>query len=121
MSTEEKIEIMQAYLDGKTIQVENEDGWVDIKDHEPLWTWQTNRYRIKPSARPYTMAEMNKAALKHGGYIYQQEESVWLVGGIRVNGVISSDDSTYFTYNELAELDYRWLDDDSPCGVMEEE
>lgn len=46
---EEKIEVMQAFLDGKTIQ-DNIDGeWADwISDKTPDFQWDKYDYRIKP-------------------------------------------------------------------------
>lgn len=50
-STTQKIEIMQAFLAGRTIQmsaVSNLDSkWLDVR-HEPSWNWWANNYRIKP-------------------------------------------------------------------------
>jgi len=49
MNTKEKIAVMQAWLDGKEIQVKGyRDGiWYGIAG-EPNWTWGDNIYRIKP-------------------------------------------------------------------------
>ena len=50
MTTEEKIEVMQAYVDGKKIEInkylDNHKHWIDIK--EPTWNWGINNYRVKP-------------------------------------------------------------------------
>lgn len=54
--TKKMIEVMQAYLDGKTIQVAyaNKNKWSDI-DQEELPTWQFGdfQYRIKPEPREW--------------------------------------------------------------------
>ena len=52
MNTKEKIEIMQAYLDGKTIQCSyrNVDAWGDITQ-EPGWAFENFDYRIKPKQK----------------------------------------------------------------------
>lgn len=49
MNTKEKIAVMQAWLDGKKIQVDsNYVGiWYEIVG-EPRWNWISNTYRIKP-------------------------------------------------------------------------
>lgn len=56
MNTKEKIEVMQAWLDGKTIQLKTKGhrewtDWVfrgaDDTD-EPSWRWDEYDYRIKP-------------------------------------------------------------------------
>jgi hypothetical protein len=46
MTTEEKIEIMQAYTAGETIQVFDKV-WMDCKI-SPVWDWFNFKYRIKP-------------------------------------------------------------------------
>lgn len=59
MTTQEKIEVMQAYEDGKTIQSYDleQDKWVNC--HNPTWNWDTLDYRIKPESkyRPYKDTE----------------------------------------------------------------
>ena len=52
MTTREKMEIMQAYLDGKAIQMKfsnspDEEPWHDC-DSEPVWDWLVWDYRIRP-------------------------------------------------------------------------
>jgi len=49
MNTKEKIEVMQAYLDGKTIETEYMDGvWCNWNSSsEPSWCWLSSKYRIK--------------------------------------------------------------------------
>lgn len=52
-TTEQMIEVMQAFADGKTIQyrLRNKEGnWWDIK--EPMWAWDTSDYRVKPEVNP---------------------------------------------------------------------
>ena len=60
MNTKEKIEVMQAYEEGKTIQVYDLERheWMDC--HSPAWNWLGFDYRIKPSTnawRPYDSTE----------------------------------------------------------------
>lgn len=61
-TTKEKIEVMQAYVDGKQIQVWlSTTGWTDIV-REPCWEWSDCDYRIKPEPkeptyRPYESVE----------------------------------------------------------------
>lgn len=43
--TEERIKVMQAYVDGKEIQCRDDDKWVDVKS--PDWI-ECIAYRIKP-------------------------------------------------------------------------
>lgn len=64
MTTEEKIKVMQAYVDGKQIQTRAalfKGNWVDV-NIEPSWDWALNDYRIKPEVkkptyRPYKDTE----------------------------------------------------------------
>ena len=59
MTTKEKIEVMQAYLDGKQIQSKAkrpryrvEGGWADWTSHkQPVWDFWSCEYRIKPEPR----------------------------------------------------------------------
>lgn len=52
MNTEEKIEVMQAWVDGETIQVKD---CLDVewRDSDPGWNWVDYDYRVKP--RPFEM------------------------------------------------------------------
>lgn len=46
-TTKEKIAVMQAYDDGKYVQVKTTDGmWIDAP--VPNWNWMACEYRIKP-------------------------------------------------------------------------
>lgn len=55
MNTKGKIEVMQAYLDGKTIQrcsrfITRE--WADwTYGYEPVWDFNTFHYRVKPNEK----------------------------------------------------------------------
>ena len=53
MTTEDKIAVMQAHLDGKTIECKphNETKWVTAH-FEPYWNWEYMEYRIKPEGKP---------------------------------------------------------------------
>lgn len=54
MNTEEKIEIMQAYLRGEAIEVSFKEAKNDIwiANCEPQWNWEKYIYRIKPATKP---------------------------------------------------------------------
>ena len=59
MDTQEKIKVMQAYVDGKTIQwkAPNYDPeWADANSI-PIWNWHECQYRIKPTRQPLTAAD----------------------------------------------------------------
>lgn len=54
MNTQEKIQIMQAFVEGKTIEAKdskltNSKFYAPLSsDREPLWNWESFDYRIKP-------------------------------------------------------------------------
>ena len=52
-STAEKIAIMQAFLDGKKIEVRTspDRGWREIDTVNPHWDWYGQDYRIKPEPK----------------------------------------------------------------------
>lgn len=49
MNTKEKIKIMQAFEDGKTIEIYERiyARWSDLSVEEPYWNWGASDYRIK--------------------------------------------------------------------------
>ena len=51
MNTKEKIEIMQAWLDGKPIQCCSDGSRWETLTEEPLWDFMSNEYRIKPKQK----------------------------------------------------------------------
>ena len=60
MDTKQVIAVMQAYVDGKEIQVrerfthKREDaGWADMIPHIPRWDWNSCEYRVKPQVHEY--------------------------------------------------------------------
>lgn len=70
-TTEEKIAVMQAYAEGKTIQERylNRE-WVDSQS--PVWDWTMYSYRVKQESklRKYNNAvELLEAIKEHGHYV----------------------------------------------------
>lgn len=62
MTTQEKIEVMKAYEEGKKIETRNvgEKEWIDWTiPVAPPWNWRDYEYRIKPESkyRPYKDTE----------------------------------------------------------------
>lgn len=45
--TKKAIEVMQAFVDGKTVQVSAAAGWESTPT--PCWSWDICEYRIKPA------------------------------------------------------------------------
>lgn len=127
MTIKEKIAVMQAYAEGKEIEMCSTDAnsvkkWV--KDCCPIWNWQYYDYRVKPaiSLRPYIFEELKaemakgKIAVKELGYRriftilqvkYDVDKKCEIIQLTNFNGI---------TYEQLLK-NYVWLDD-SPCGVL---
>ena len=120
MSTtiEEKIAIMQAFANGKKIEIYNKrlKKWHEIED--PKWDWLDSEYRIKkvPEYRPYTFDELANAIAEKGGYVIEKESGI--ISFIRnlypVGSPISIKDGRCGFETLLN--NYTWLDW-SPCGI----
>lgn len=126
MTTKEKIAVMQAWEDGKIIQVanQNQSDWTDMDNNivNPMWNWQIMKYRIKPEPklRPYKNAkEFLHAQKEHGMYVIFSNLSEYILAipnCIDNESVIVEDEE--YTYKQC--LDSLKWQDDSPCGIMEE-
>lgn len=134
MTTQEKIEVMKAYEDGKTIQSYDleQDKWVNCQN--PTWNWLGFDYRIKPEPtyRPYKdIDEMIEDFRKKVGMGYPKLflPSVWVK---RKDGGDFAKLITEFGYScvwlscsdigtpmEKLFDDFTYLDG-SPCGIKEE-
>lgn len=137
MTTKDKIEIMKAYTDGKTIESrKHNDKFENIPWHEsekPEWIWGVFEYRIKPEPtyRPYknleelltdfcVKNENEKIASIFGGLWLKDKETgaEYLVNAL--NGVGSLDikiSETWFTYKQAFEK-FVYLND-TPFGIKE--
>lgn len=125
MKTKEKIAIMQAFADGKPIQYKFKDNptnkWMDFSECvEPSWNWDLVDFRVKPEpkVRPYTFEEMCEAVSKHGALVRTKDKAVYTVIYFDEEIVSYLHDITE-TYAEFMSKNV-WLDDNSPCGVVEE-
>lgn len=87
MTTEEKIEVMQAFTEGKTIQAKEVNGndWYVCNACDIAWDWPNYEYRVKPEPtyRPYKNLEEFKKDIvrKYGGSNFEQiieNKSIWL-------------------------------------------
>ena len=131
MTTEEKVEVMQASLEGKPIQQKdyNSDEWKDCD--VPLWDWLRKDYRIKTNTthHPYKSTEemvedfIERYNIRLGSvampFIWAKEKegkSVSLITNFRYDTVRFG--NTAYTMNDLFEL-FTYLDG-SPCGKKEE-
>ena len=111
--TKEAIRIMQAFVDGKEVDVQRLlDGSVWMPAGAPCWDWLNGNYRIKPTAtlRPWTADEVPLGAWMRfkrnpqdrvllGWVSVQADRDLWL------------DEREYSTDGGKT-----WL----PCGVLEE-
>jgi len=111
--TIEAIRIMQAFVDGKDLEVLGPVGkWEPV--HFPRWGWDDTKYRIKPTAtlRPWTADEVPL-----GAWIRRKDA---LRDGRRVLICETYDESVRSTWIVTTEHSIdggkTWL----PCGVMEE-
>lgn len=126
MKTKEKIAIMQAYEDGKTIQYKEKDSskWCEWlhRNKEPNWNWDLYDYRIKPESklRPYTYEELVEEIKKHkNGYLIWGTRIVSLGGFTKKTiGLVGERGMSTLPYDNLIYL--KWLDDGTPCGILEE-
>lgn len=77
MSTAEKIKVMQAYLEGKQLQVkfQNQTSWQNHADVEPFWEWGVYDYRIKPSSRFKVFVSIDGANWLPGGHFHLKDDA----------------------------------------------
>lgn len=116
--TTKAIKVMQAYLDGKTIQMRGTASeWIDCSG-APAWDFFRYNYRIKPEStyRPYkNKHEMDAAVNEHGYYVVGINSKCigiiinWNDNAVEISG-----------YGTMSYIDFlknkRWLYG-SPCGV----
>lgn len=128
MEIKEQIAVMQAFAEGKEIEVRplhsTENDWVT--GLTPVWNWTAFEYRIKPESkhRPYTFEEL-QAEMAKGKIAVKRKVRKSIFTIIRVCEDYSDDGKIQLSANlgisyETFLNDYTWLDG-SPCGVIEEE
>ena len=115
MNTKQKMEVMQAYLDGRPIEVNLGDGWeLWLPLSEPIWTWGTNEYRIAktPDSIDWNhVAERFKyMARDKDGRVYLYTHKPWAgnsgwASNMTYSGVIYAD-----VYSSLKVGDVDWQD-----------
>lgn len=127
MDTQEQIKVMQAFADGKEVQMRAKNssfGWNAIIDKQyNAWDWSRYDYRIKPLPvlREYDNKEEFFEALKlHGPYI-KLKDGIEHSFPQRVYDHSISWNSTYGEPIDVhfANLlkDFCWQDG-SPCGII---
>ena len=111
--TKEAIRIMQAFVDGKEVEVMGllkTSFWLSAET--PCWDWNTSTYRIKPTAtlRPWTADEVPLGAIMR----HKTDVSYRSLIGSTSN---KSARSEWFQDREHStDGGKTWL----PCGVVEE-
>ena len=134
MTTQEKIEVMKAYAEGKEIQTrcKTDMEWADwVVRGEPKWNWEELDYRIKPEStyRPYKDTEemiedfkkrFNVEVPPHAMPMiwveYKTLKERKLITGFKDKVVVII--ASVWGMDDLFE-DYTYLDG-SPCGMKEE-
>lgn len=137
MTTKEKIEIMNAFLEGKAIQWKSY--WSDWKDWkgknlaEPDWAWNAIEYRIKPEEKyiPYeNTLEMVKDYCKRIDHILvgssmpiiwikdKNKKGAYLISAFHEKGVSFFNNQFGADLKELFN-NYTYIDE-SPIGKKDE-
>lgn len=129
MNIHEQIEILQAYRDGKIIQLKNNDCWIDLEPSQtPNFNFGLGVYRIKPKQiRPYKLDELIQAIKIHGLLFYdKKEETYHTISQFNYSSMGYTDCyyddvccnfvMSYYADNER----FEWADDKSPMGIIEE-
>ncbi len=84
--TKKAIEVMQAYVDGKTVQINICNGWSDRHtDVSPVWDWLSRNYRIKPT-KPRT-GDLMVCVRPNEGYIQSIELTPEVKEALKAAGI----------------------------------
>ena len=123
MKVSEQINIMIAYLDGKTIEQKRFDRteWEILKYVEDYpFDFVLNEYRIaaEPKYRPYeSVDEAFNEAKKHGFWVKDKnKECLLCIKFIE----LTKEKNIYLGYSLYSKNvleKYVWADDNSPCGI----
>lgn len=87
-TTKEMIEVMQAFVDGKTIQSRryNFEEWEDIIYCIPTWNWDVFEYRIKPEQKVPKYRQYKNVIEFIDDYKERfNHQTIWLRGGVGCN------------------------------------
>lgn len=113
--TKERITLMQAYVEGKEIEVQNNGEWRVITSPE----WHSGRkYRIKPKYRPFKdNIECIKEMQKHlpFGWIKDKDERFYSITKIDRDGCSFGDDDDAYGFL----FKFRKFLDGTPFGIKE--
>lgn len=130
MTTKEKIAVMQAYVEGKKVQIKTilgVDTWCNCYI-EPDWNWHDNLYRVKPEDkyRPYKdYREMVEDFCERFGVNCPEYSMplIWLKHKTAdyvclVDSFRNDDDTKFFLNDKFDSMTYL---DGSPVGKKVEE
>ena len=115
---ERRINVMQACLDGKSIEMRTIDTNIWIKCNCPTFDWGTLDYRVReePKSTPFPNGkEFYKAYMARKASWIKATDSDVLLNPLKVceDGIYVS--SGYITFYDLA-AHYVWACDLTPCG-----
>lgn len=121
--TKERIKVMQAFVDGKDVEVLNTDKWELVSN--PSWSPNT-KYRIKPEYRPFKdwiecFDEMNKHE-PFGWINYKGRNICSCVNAVSNTEVRISNikrDNTWYTFDVIFKNHIFF--DGSPFGIKVED
>ena len=107
---EEKIAVMQAFADGKEIEVRNSKSTGYYLCKEPLWDWSSSDYRIKttPEYIPFTFED---AEFLIGKLVKSKNKNL-------VEKIIWCNSTSTSASNYKALLSDFTFIDGSPCGKL---
>ena len=112
--------IIQAFAEGKTIQILNKGEWVDLYDTD--FKSSIDKYRIKPEPkyRPFkTQEECWNEMLKHQPFGWVKEissEMLYLINGISNESIVIMEDINSFK----EAMNIYEFKDGTPFGIKEE-
>jgi hypothetical protein len=123
MDTKEKIKVMQAFVDGKTIVFTalRTERWREADSEELTWDWGNFEYKVKDEYRPFLYGIDDLKELLGKAILSKNDScSSRIIGIVLDNNRVcvgsSRDDENWIPYKELLE---NWLfDDETPCGVL---
>ena len=114
-SVQDKINVMQAFIEGKEIEFRHISlyDWTDSKI--PLWQWGIYEYRVKQNYRPFeTIDEVFDAMKLHGGILcFDKSKRNQYCLSINTRQVFVNGYAVSF--DEL--LEKYLFKDNTPCGV----
>ena len=116
----EKLPIIKAFAEGKTIQIKNKDKWADLE--EPDFRCSPDKYRIKPEPkyRPFkNQEECWQEMQKHEPFGWVKEkasEMLYLINSISNTSIVIMD---YINLFKEAMNIYEFKDG-TPFGIKED-